>query len=138
MEQLDKDSRAVERIIHLMIKTGLFFGCVDGEYADAERQFIENFAQQLQQAGPIDEVQDMLDHATDHQYTLDEIIADTKALLDEFDSPNERQMVTLALYQFIDNVIKADGVEHPAEHEAFIAWGKALANKPAEEPTTLL
>ncbi|MBR1550895.1 MAG: hypothetical protein IJ632_01075 [Muribaculaceae bacterium] len=128
MEQQEKDIKAVEQVIKLMAKTGLFFGCVDGSYDVSERQFIENFTAQLSAVGPIDEVQDMLAHATDVHYTLDEIVAETRQLLNGFDNVAERQMVAMALYQFIDNVVKADGVEHPAEREAFIAWNKALVD----------
>lgn len=133
MEQQEKDIKAVERVIKLMTKTGLFFGCVDGNYDATERQFIDNFTARLSAVGPIDEVQDMLAHATDVHYTLDEIVAETRELLNGFDNLAERQTVALALYQFIDNVIKADGVEHPAEREAFVAWNKALAQDLADD-----
>ena len=35
------NTQAIELVVKLVAKTGLYFSCVDGEYADSERQFIE-------------------------------------------------------------------------------------------------
>ena len=124
---MEQNTQAIELVVKLVAKTGLFFSCVDGEYADSERQFIENYLSQLSKVGPIDEVEEMLRNALHNHFTLDEVVADTKALLAQFDRPGDRQMVIMSLYQFIDKVIKADGVENPDERQALIDWAKALA-----------
>ncbi|MBQ9465939.1 MAG: TerB family tellurite resistance protein [Muribaculaceae bacterium] len=118
--------KAIELIIPLVAKTGLFFSCVDGQYADSERRFIQNYLDQLAAVGDISEVKDLIEGAAKQQITLDEIIADTRRLLDTFDSPDDKRAVMLALYNFVDNVIKADGQEHPAELQAVTQWLEAL------------
>ena len=123
---MDKDLKAIELVIGLVAKTGLYFSCVDGCYAESEKRFIENYIGQLSRVGDVSEVKDLLEHATDRHFTLEEIVADTKALLASFDSGEDRQAILLSLYNFIDNVIKADGVEHPAEREALLHWLEAL------------
>ncbi|MBQ1724246.1 MAG: TerB family tellurite resistance protein [Muribaculaceae bacterium] len=121
------NTQAIELVVKLVAKTGLYFSCVDGEYADSERQFIENYLAQLSKVGPVDEVQDMLRKALYNRFTLEEVVADTKALLAQFDRPLDRQSIIMSLFQFIDKVVKADGVERGEEKSAIIAWAKALA-----------
>ena len=123
---MDKELRAIEIVVNLVAKTGLYFGCVDGNYDESERRFIENYIGQLSRVGDVSEVQAMIEHALDQHFTLEEIIADTKELLASFDEPTARQAIIMSLFQFIDAVIKADGVEHPAEREALIKWAEAL------------
>ena len=123
---MDNQHKAIELVIGLVAKTGLYFSCVDGNYDESERRFIDNYIGQLAAVGDVSEVKAMLDNAIDKHYTHDEIVADTKALLATFESADDRRAVLLSLYNFIDNVIKADGVEHPAEREALLRWLEAL------------
>ncbi len=123
---MDNQHKAIELVIGLVAKTGLYFSCVDGNYDESERRFIDNYIGQLAAVGDVSEVRAMLDSAIDKRYTHDEIVADTKALLATFESADDRRAVLLSLYNFIDNVIKADGVEHPAEREALLRWLEAL------------
>ncbi len=109
-----------------MAKMGLFFASVDGEYADSERTFIENYINQLSAVGPVDEVKDMLENALNQHFTLDEIIDETRQLLTYFTQPEDKQAIVMSMANFIEQVIRADGVEHPAEKQAFLAWANAL------------
>lgn len=117
---------AVERMVRLVAKTGLYFSCVDGQYDDSERQFLDNYLAQLAGVGPVDEVKDMIEHAMDRPVTFDEVVADTREVLDMFTTAGEREMIEMSLFNFINSVIRADGVEHPAERESFIAWANAI------------
>ena len=110
----------------LMAKTGLFFASVDGEYSQSERIFIENYINSLSQVGPVDEVKDMLENALNTRFTLEEIIADTRQLLGYFPEVEDKKAIVLSMYNFIQQVIQADGVEHPAEKDALLQWANAL------------
>ena len=123
---MEEKYQSIELVVKLMAKTGLFFASVDGEYADSERIFIENYINQLSKVGPVDEVKDMLENALNQHFTLDEIIADTRQLLTYFAQPEDKQAIVMSMASFIEQVILADGVEHPAEKEAFLNWANAL------------
>ena len=122
----NQNTQAIERMVRLVAKTGLFFSCVDGEYADSERQFLRNYLEQLAKVGPVDEVKDMIEHAMDQPITFDEVVAETRELIAMFDSSFDKEMIEMSMFNFIDQIIKADGVEHPAEREYFIAWANAI------------
>lgn len=118
--------QSIELVVKLMAKTGLFFAGIDGEYAQSEREYIENYISSLANVGPIDEVKDMLQNSLNVHFTLDEIIADTRQLLDYFPQGEDKQAIVLSMAHFIEQVILADGQEHPAEKEAFEQWANAL------------
>ena len=123
---MEENYQSIELVVKLMAKTGLLFASVDGDYADSERAFIENYINQLSKVGPVDEVKDMLENALNVKFTLDEIIADTRQLLTYFDRPEDKQAIVMSMYNFIQQVITADGVEHPAEKDALLQWATAL------------
>jgi hypothetical protein len=123
---MEENYQSIELVVKLMAKTGLFFASVDGEYADSERTFIENYINQLSAVGPVDEVKDMLENALNQHFTLDEIIDETRQLLTYFTQPEDKQAIVMSMANFIEQVIRADGVEHPAEKQAFLAWANAL------------
>jgi len=110
----------------VVAKTGLFFSCIDGEYADSERQFIENYINELAQYGGVDEVKALLENPMEKHYTLDEVVADTRELLESIESPADRRAIAITLADFIGQVVLADGVERPAEREAFIKWADSV------------
>ena len=119
-------TEAIEKIIKLMAKAGLFFARADGQYDVREKSFIANFIDKLSAVGPADEVEALLAGALDKQYSLDEVIADTKDLLDDF-NPTERGAILLMIDGFIEQVISADGKKTSDEIENFTAWQKAVA-----------
>ncbi len=123
---MEEKYQSIELVVKLMAKTGLFFASVDGEYSQSERIFIENYINSLSQVGPGDEVKDMLENALNTRFTLDEIIADTRQLLGYFPEVEDKKAIVLSMYNFIQQVIQADGVEHPAEKEALLQWANAL------------
>ena len=124
---MEQNYTAIEQTIKLVAKTGLFFASLDGDYSQAERNFIENYKNRLAQVGPVSDVRQVFDTIWTHPVTLQEVIDDTRALLAMLPTPGDRQAVVASLANYIQSVIWADGMEHPAERDAMIAWMNALA-----------
>ena len=123
---MENNYDSIELTVKLVAKTGLFFACVDGEYSESEKIFIENYINSLSKVGPVDEVKDMLQNALNVRFTLDEIVADTRQLLGYFPEVEDKKAIVMSMYNFIQRVITADGVEHPIEVEALQKWAEAL------------
>ncbi|MBQ7691957.1 MAG: TerB family tellurite resistance protein [Muribaculaceae bacterium] len=124
---MEQNFQAIEQTIRLVAKTGLFFASLDGDYSQGERNFIDNYKNRLAQVGPVSDVQQTFDTIWDHPITLQEVINDTRALLDLLPTAGDKQAVVATLAHYIQQVIWADGNEHPAERDAAIAWLNALA-----------
>ena len=123
---MEENYQSIELVVKLMAKTGLFFASVDGDYSPSEKEFIESYINKLASVGPVDEVKEMLENSLNVRYTLDEIIAETKQLLNYFSQPEDKQAIVVSMANFIEQVIMADGVEHPEEKQAFLQWANAL------------
>ena len=107
---MENNYDSIELTVKLVAKTGLFFACVDGEYSESEKIFIENYINSLSNV----------------RFTLDEIVADTRQLLGYFPEVEDKKAIVMSMYNFIQRVITADGVEHPNEVEALQKWAEAL------------
>lgn len=125
---MEQNYQAIELAVKVAAKTGLFFASVDGDYSQAEQQFMENYLAQLGQVGPIEDLKGMFDHVMDQPVTLPDLLADTKQLLDLLPTAVDRQAVIYAMADYAQQVITADGLEHPIEREAFNQWYNALVN----------
>jgi hypothetical protein len=113
-------------VIKLVAKTGLFFANVDGEYDTKEREFIENFIANIEEVGSIeDELKDDVKDTLNHTYTLDDIVSDTKALIDGFND-EESDAILKTLNAFVTNVIKADGKVVDEEATTYNEWRAQL------------
>jgi len=113
--------------IKLMAKTGLFFAHADGTYDDRERQFIEDFVGGIEQIADLDApTKYAVGDTINHTYTLDEIIDETRQLLDQEFNDQERVAILRAIKSFINRVIRIDGVIHKQEDLNFKAWKQAL------------
>ena len=124
---------ALELVIKLVAKTGLFFAKVDGNYSERERAFINAYIEQLMaQGGTQEEVREIIGDVENRNISFDEVMTDTRQLLKAL-SPAEANLVKMALYAFINDIVKADGDDCPAEKEAFVKWNKALAEYDGEE-----
>lgn len=118
---------ALELIIKLVAKTGLFFAKVDGNYSDRERAFINAYIEQLMaQGGTREEVRELIGDVEERNITFEEVMADTHQLLGLL-PPTDASMVKMALFAFINDIVKADGDDCLAEKEAFKKWNSALA-----------
>jgi len=113
------------KVIGLMAETGLFFAKADGQYDNAEKDFIENFLKNLGQYGDVSEVKETVEGALGKTFTLDKIVADTQDLVKGFND-TEKAAILATIGGFIAKLIASDGVEHPAEKANFDAWKKAL------------
>lgn len=113
-------------VIKLVAKTGLFFANVDGEYDTKEREFIENFIANIEEVGSIeDELKYDVKDTLNHTYTLDDIVSDTKALIDGFND-EESDAILKTLNAFVTNVIKADGKVVDEEATTYNEWRAQL------------
>lgn len=113
-------------VIKLVAKTGLFFANVDGKYDAKEREFIENFIANIEEVGSIeDELKYDVKDTLNHTYTLDDIVSDTKALIDGFND-EESDAILKTLNAFVTNVIKADGKVVDEEATTYNEWRAQL------------
>ena len=120
------DTAVIGKMIDLVVETGLFFASADGNYSSEEKDFINNFIDQLSQVGPVDEVKDSIEDAINVTYSLDTIVSDTKAIVDGL-VPQERAAVLATLESFIKNIIEIDGKVSGPEVEALAKWRASLA-----------
>ena len=119
---MDQNYQAIEKVVRLAAMTGLYFASVDGDHSNAERIFMENYKNQLAQVGPISDVQGIFNRIFDKPVSLSEVINETRDLLQLMPTPADKQAVVVSLGYYIQRVIMADGVEHPAEREAYNTW----------------
>lgn len=119
------DTKSVEKIVSLVVKTGLFFAAADGKYDVKEKNFIASFIDKLSAIGPVDEVKGMLEDSINHQYLLSDIIDETNELLNDFNE-RERAAIKVMLLGFVEQVIAADGVQHKVEKQNLEAWWASL------------
>lgn len=119
------NTNAISKIIKLIVKLGLFFAHCDGTYSDKERSFITNFIQKLASQGNVDDLKAILGDSINRAYTLDEIVADTNDLLDDFQG-NDRAAIKATLLGFAQQVINSDSNQDRAELAYLDAWWKKL------------
>ena len=118
--------KTLEQVIKLVAKTGLFFAKVDGEYTEREQAFMQAYIDKLVEAGGTpEEVQAIIGDMENQPITLDEVIADTHALLNSL-PPNDARIVKIMLFSYVSDIVAADGEDCPAEKAAFDAWNQSL------------
>ena len=118
-------TKSIEKIIKLIVKLGLFFAHCDGSYSAKERSFISHFVEKLADMGNIDDIKDVLGDSINKTYTLDEVVADTNDLLDDFQG-NDRAAIKATLLGFAQQVINSDNNECKAELANLDAWWSKL------------
>ena len=87
---MEQNYQAIERVVRLAAKTGLYFASVDGDYSNAERIFIENYKNQLAQVGPISDVQGIFNQIFNKPVSLSEVINETHDMLDLMPTPADK------------------------------------------------
>ena len=112
-----------------MAKTGLFFANCDGVYTDREKDFVEGFVGGIEMVGSIDDElkNDVLD-SVNHTYTLDEIVDETKKLVENFND-DERKAILATINGFINKVMRADSKTNSAEQTAYKEWKERVGFK---------
>ena len=114
------------QVVKLTAKTGLFFASVDGIYQERERQYIDDYVSGIEQIGDITpELKEEVYEALNRKFTLNEIILDTRNLLDGFHEV-ERLSILKGIRSFITKVMNVDGHVHPLEHENYKLWKLAF------------
>lgn len=112
--------------IKLMAKSGLFFANCDGEVSIHEKEFIKNFLGSILEVGTIDDgLKNDVKDTLNHTYTLEDIIEETKQLVDGFND-DERKAILVTMSGFISKVISADGRFDPKEHGNYTQWKAAV------------
>ena len=119
------DTQKIEQVINLMAETGLFFAKADGQYNVQEKNFIENFLAKLGNFGDVNEVRDNIEAYLTKSLSLDQVVADTKALVSGFNDV-EKAGILASLAGFIESVINSANAAAAPEQANFEAWKKAL------------
>ncbi|MBQ6228441.1 MAG: TerB family tellurite resistance protein [Prevotella sp.] len=112
--------------IKLMAKTGLFFANSDGNFAERERDFLENFVGGIESVGDIsDELKAEVKDTLNHSYDLDGIVKETLQLVEGFND-DERKAILVTTSLFIRKVILSDTRVESKERENYELWKKAV------------
>ena len=112
--------------IKLMAKTGLFFANSDGNFAERERDFLENFVGGIESVGDIsDELKAEVKDTLNHSYDLDGIVKETLQLVEGFND-DERKAILVTTSLFIRKVILSDTRVESKERENYDLWKKAV------------
>lgn len=112
--------------IKLMAKTGLFFANSDGNFAERERDFLENFVGGIESVGDIsDELKAEVKDTLNHSYDLDGIVRETLQLVEGFND-DERKAILITTSLFIRKVILSDTRVESKERENYELWKKAV------------
>ena len=112
--------------IKLMAKTGLFFANSDGNFAERERDFLENFVGGIESVGDIsDELKAEVKDTLNHSYDLDGIVKETLQLVEGFND-DERKAILVTTRLFIRKVILSDTRVESKERENYELWKKAV------------
>ena len=112
--------------IKLMAKTGLFFANSDGNFAERERDFLENFVGGIESVGDIsDELKAEVKDTLNHSYDLDGIVKETLQLVEGFND-DERKAILVTTSLFIRKVILSDTRVESKERENYALWKKAV------------
>ena len=108
--------------IKLMAKTGLFFANSDGNFAERERDFLENFVGGIESVGDIsDELKAEVKDTLNHSYDLDGIVKETLQLVEGFND-DERKAILVTT----SKVILSDTRVESKERENYELWKKAV------------
>lgn len=112
------------KFIKLAAKIGLYFAKVDNDYDEREKQFIIDYIKNLKQDLSLSEGEEVeINQLPEKHFSLEEIIVDTKNLLDEY-VEEERFPLLNTLSVMINQVINADGVVTKEEVQNFAIWKK--------------
>ncbi len=120
------DIEKLVKVVKLMAKTGLYFASCDGDYSQSEKDFLEAYVSGIESIGSIDdELKQSVYSTFDKTYSLEEIVEDTKEMVDGFE-PEQRTAVLKEMQQFIIKVIRLDNKVDSKEEAEFVKWNKAL------------
>lgn len=120
------DMETLVKVVKLMAKTGLYFAHCDGDYSQSEKDFLESYVSGIEMIGSIDdELKQSVYSTFDHTYSLDEIVGESREVVDVFPA-DQRQVILKEMLHFIEKVICIDKKIDTAERTEYMKWKAAL------------
>lgn len=114
--------------ISIVARIGLFFAHCDGEYHPKERSFIRRFLINLQTKGLVnDEDIKELETLQNETPSLEQITEESADFLLAQPVKTRAELYEM-MKQFIESVIKADGVLQQEENDSFDFWKHHINN----------
>ncbi len=113
----------INNSVKLLAKVAIFFAKVDGVFHHDERKTINEFLTRMSEKYSENVSESELLAMENQTYSFEDIVSDTTCLIKEFSS-EEKTMFLDKLDEFIEAVIKADGVLDPKEVTQFEEWKK--------------
>ena len=120
------DIEKLVKVVKLMAKRGLYFANCDGDYRQSEKDFLEAYVSGIEAIGAIDdEVKQSVFATFNNTYSLEEIVEETKEMVDGFE-PEQRAAILTEMQNFIIKVIRLDNKVDSKEKDEFVKWKTAL------------
>lgn len=111
----------------LTSKIGFYFAKCDGDYDSRERMFIYNYIDLLEEQNLInEETKSIISDVENQSLTIESIVNDTKDFLGMLPEKEDKVECINSLKEFIESVIKADGVVLDVESANYNEWIKAI------------
>ena len=115
-----------DKLVILLAKIGVFFANCDGCYDQCEKNFIRNFIALLSEKNFIDSsTNEILEGIEGKVISIDIVIQETKSFVDLLQEI-EKDACLSAIEDFIERLIKSDGVIHAKEAENFALWKRGV------------
>lgn len=112
------------KFVKLAAEIGLFFAKVDSDYDEKEKEFLVGYIKELEKGNPLsEEEKSLISEMSEHHFTLNEVIQDTKDLLEEY-REEDRNPLLNTISVLINQVINADGKVTKEETDSFASWRK--------------
>lgn len=112
------------KFVKLAAEIGLFFAKVDNDYDEREKEFLVGYIKELEKSNPLsEEEKSLISEMSEHHFTLNEVIQDTKDLLEEY-REEDRNPLLNTISVLINQVINADGKVTKEEADSFASWRK--------------
>lgn len=117
------------KFVKLAAEIGLFFAKVDNDYDEREKEFLVGYIKELEKSNPLsEEEKSLISEMSEHHFTLNEVIQDTKDLLVEY-SEEDKYPLLNTISVLINQVINADGKVTTEEADSFTLWKKEFGIK---------
>lgn len=117
------------KFVKLAAEIGLYFAKVDNDYDEREKEFLVGYIKELEKSNPLsEEEKSLISEMSEHHFTLNEVIQDTKDLLEEY-REEDRNPLLNTISVLINQVINADGKVTTEEADSFTLWKKEFGIK---------
>lgn len=117
------------KFVKLAAEIGLYFAKVDSDYDEKEKEFLVGYIKELEKSNPLsEEEKSLISEMSEHHFTLNEVIQDTKDLLVEY-SEEDKYPLLNTISVLINQVINADGKVTTEEADSFTLWKKEFGIK---------